>query len=318
MSKDREQPDEENQDIEKMNQKLMKQLRQAGEKVCIVALSVLASVNAGYSSSYGEGHDEGGYQHSGYGGGGYEGHDSGHHIHHTVEIDKPVPVPVYQHVGVPIPHAVPVPVPKPVAIPVPQPYPVHIHVPQPVAVPVIKTITIPVEKPVPYKVEKEVAFHVEKPVPVKVEKHVQIPIPKPVPVKVPVYKDKLLSTIRFCVVGSARFLRYCSHVAAARRNLGKQATRDLDFGNLKKGVDHWLCETCCVEDMDEGDPTMKSGKRPCKLTFEDIMNKHNKIDAKFNKLLDKLDRPAAENKLLKTELGECKQQMAILDEKLKI
>ncbi|CAH0561328.1 unnamed protein product [Brassicogethes aeneus] len=135
------------------------------KSILFVALCALATAKAGYSY------------------GGHEGHDEGHHdVSHTVEITKPVAIPVYKHVSVPIPHAVPVPLPKPVAIPVPQPYPVHIHVPQPVAVPVIKTITIPVEKPVPYKVEKEIPYHVEKPVPVPVEKHVPIHIPRPVPI----------------------------------------------------------------------------------------------------------------------------------------
>ncbi|KAL3281308.1 hypothetical protein HHI36_004519 [Cryptolaemus montrouzieri] len=91
---------------------------------------------------------------------------------------------------------------------------------------------------------------------------------------------------------------------------------DLDFENLRKGVDHLLCESCCAEDVDEGDPTMILSKRPSKLTLEDLMNKLNKMEAKYNKLLDELDRAAAENKLLKTELGECKEEMAILDEKL--
>ncbi|XP_072153738.1 uncharacterized protein [Bemisia tabaci] len=107
-------------------------------------------------------------------------------VQHTVEVSKPVPVPVYKTVAVPVPqpvpvhvpHPVPVHVPHPVAVHVPQPVPVHV----PVEVPVVKHVAYPVEKPVPYAVPK--------PYPVTVEKKVPVTVYKPYPVHVPVYKIK--------------------------------------------------------------------------------------------------------------------------------
>ncbi|PSN31594.1 hypothetical protein C0J52_22464 [Blattella germanica] len=123
----------------------------------------------------------------------YTENDYGHHHHavpiaHTVEVSKPVPVPIVKYVGIQVPHPFPVAIPHPVAVPVPQPVPVHIQVPHPVPVPVIKTVAVPVEKPVPYPVERPVPYPVEKHVPVYVEKHVPVPVEKPYPVHVPVYK----------------------------------------------------------------------------------------------------------------------------------
>ncbi|XKL66109.1 hypothetical protein PGB90_009529 [Kerria lacca] len=95
-------------------------------------------------------------------------------IQQTVEIAKPIPVPIVRTVPVPVPHPVPV--------PVAQPYPVHVPhpVPHTVAVPVIKHFPVPIERIVPVDVPK--------PYPVKIIK--KIPVPDPYPVHIPVYKVK--------------------------------------------------------------------------------------------------------------------------------
>jgi hypothetical protein len=76
----------------------------------------------------------------------------------TVEISKPVAVPVV----IRVPHPVPVAIAQPVAVPVPHPVPVHIQVP--VHVPVIKTVAVPVDRPIPVPVEKPVPYPVHVPV----------------------------------------------------------------------------------------------------------------------------------------------------------
>ncbi|KAK4884813.1 hypothetical protein RN001_001084 [Aquatica leii] len=182
----------------------------------VVVLSYTA--NAGFASheagSYGggdfgghSGGDFGGHSggdfggHSGGGlelghGGDFGGHGGGledtHHNAHvdtkTVEITKPVHVPVVKKIGIPVPHPVGVPVPQVIKVPVPQPYAVHIPVPQPIAVPIYKLVPQEIEKKVPITVEKPVPYPVEKPYKIEIEKHHLVHVAKPYPVHVPVYK----------------------------------------------------------------------------------------------------------------------------------
>ncbi|XP_031349601.1 uncharacterized protein LOC116175541 [Photinus pyralis] len=174
--------------------------------VVVMVVGFSCAVNAGFAS-----HDAGGYGggdfgghgggfasgsgldlggHGGdIGGGGFEEHHHGGHLEtKTVEVTKPVHVPVIKKIGIPVPHPVGVPVPQVIKVPVPQPYPVHIPVPQPIAVPIYKLVPQEIEKKVPITIEKPVPYPVEKPYKIEIEKHHPVHIAKPYPVHVPVYK----------------------------------------------------------------------------------------------------------------------------------
>uniref|UniRef100_A0A1B0DIQ7 Uncharacterized protein n=1 Tax=Phlebotomus papatasi TaxID=29031 RepID=A0A1B0DIQ7_PHLPP len=119
--------------------------------------------------------------------------DSHHHDVHTThsEVEKHVPVPVYEKVGIPIPHPVPVAVPNYVKVGIPQPYPVHVTVQQPIQVPIYKVVPQIIEKAVPVPVEKPYPVEIQKPYPVEVIKKIEVPVPKPYPVPFTVYKHIL-------------------------------------------------------------------------------------------------------------------------------
>ncbi|KAL3286564.1 hypothetical protein HHI36_001066 [Cryptolaemus montrouzieri] len=84
---------------------------------------------------------------------------------------------------------------------------------------------------------------------------------------------------------------------------------DLQFENLKKGVGQWCCEVCSA------DASMISGKKSKKVTLEDKMRKLEVMETKYNQLLDKFDKVANENKVLKSELGDINEQVAALNNK---
>ncbi|KAL3268901.1 hypothetical protein HHI36_007988 [Cryptolaemus montrouzieri] len=80
------------------------------------------------------------------------------------------------------------------------------------------------------------------------------------------------------------------------------------FENLKENVGQWSCESCSSSVVDD-DPTMISG-------LNDVMKKLSKMERKNNLLLDWLDKVTEENQLLKSELGDIKNQVETLSGRL--